>query len=155
MEILQGIERHALGVRDCAPVGEFTSVAQSAAAIDLTMERTLYTPKIKTVLSSAELELGDAGMDDTSVLFGQFVIDKARLTRNVRHALQSVSQITLSNLLSSYPLEQGLAELIGYLQLAGEQPKTIVDDTINDTLIWATPDGLHKQAKLPRVIFVR
>lgn len=155
MEIIQGIERHALSIRDDAPVGEFISVAESAAAIDLPMERPLYTPKIKTVLSAAALALGDGTQDDASALFGQFVIDKTRLTHNIRHALQSASQITLSQLLSSHPLEQGLAELIGYLQLAGDHPKTIIDDTINDTLVWATSDGGHKQAQLPRVIFVR
>jgi hypothetical protein len=42
-----------------------------------------------------------------SALFDQVVVDKARLTRHIRHALQDRAQITLSELVASQPLQQG------------------------------------------------
>jgi hypothetical protein len=55
-------------------------------------------------------------------------------------------------------LEQGLAELVAYLQL-GSEFKAAVDEDTADLIVWvgSASDGsiVRKQARLPRVIFVR
>ena len=51
-------------------------------------------------------------VDEAAALFDQVVVDKARLTRHIRHALQDRAQITLSELVTRQPLQQGLAELV-------------------------------------------
>ena len=154
MDILHGIEAQALALRDTPPAGDFMEVADNAAAIELPMERPLYTPPLKPNLADVVLETGDA-LVDAAALFSQVTIDKAALSRHVRQALQERSQITLRELLETRPLSQGLAELVAYLQLAGETFNSVVDEEAEDTVVWHSSDGRSKQARLPRVIFVR
>ena len=110
------------------------------------------------MISDIALESGDADID-ASALFSQIVIDKAQLSRHIRHALQDRAQITLGELVTRQPLRHGLAELVAYLQLGSDSFKTVVDEAAHETIAWtgADPEGLPtpRQARLPRVIFVR
>ena len=158
MDILHGIEAKALALRGTPPPGEVMTIAECAAGIELPMERPLHTPTLKPVIVDVALESGDADVD-ASVLYAQIVIDSAELARNIRHALQERSNITLSELCEARPLQHGLAELVAYLQLAGDTFKAVVDEETTDVIVWrgARADGAEqtKQASLPRVIFVR
>jgi len=158
MDILHGIEAKALALRGTPPPGEVMTIAECAAGIELPMERPLHTPTLKPVITDVALESGDADVD-ASVLYAQIVIDSAELARNIRHALQERSHITLSELCEAQPLQHGLAELVAYLQLAGDTFKAVVDEETTDVIVWrgVSADGAEqtKQARLPRVIFVR
>lgn len=158
MDILHGIEAKALRLRDGPPPGALMSMAEMAAAIELPMERPLHTPTVKPVITAVEPEAGVAEVD-ASALYSQVVIDKAQLARHIRHALQARSQISLRELTELQPLQHGLAELVAYLQLAGESFKTVVDENVVETVVWqgVAADGREqmKEARLPRVIFVR
>ncbi len=158
MDILHGIEAKALSMRDATPPGTVMRIANTAADIELPMERPLYAPTSKPLITDIALEPGDADMDATA-LYSQVVIDKSALARHIRHALQSRTQVTLRELCELQPLQHGLAELVTYLQLAGDASKTVVDEDTTETIIWKRtgPDGQKhtKQARLPRVIFVR
>lgn len=158
MDILHGIEAKALAVRELPPIGDFTDIAEIVAEIELPMERPLYTPTFKPVISDAVLESGDVDLD-AAVLYTQVVIDRARLAHNVRHALQDSSQITLGELCEMQPLQNGLSELVAYLQLCGDDFKVVVDEGTTDAIVWQSVDDdgeKHvRQASLPRVIFVR
>ena len=158
MDILHGIESKALALRDASPPGEVMTIADTAADIELPMERPLFTPAIKPLIADLELESGDAEMD-AAALYSQIVIDKAQLARHIRHGLQDRSQITLRELCEMQPLKHGLAELVAYLQLAGEPFKAVIDEDVTDAIVWRREmsDGKEyaKQARLPRVIFVR
>ena len=154
MDILHGIEAKAIAVRGEPPPGEFMAVDDNAADLELPMERPLYSAPLKARIADAVLETDD-GEVDAGALFSQTVIDKAALSRHIRHALQTRAQISLSELLDSRPLQQGLAELVAYLHLAGETFKSVVDEAVIDTVSWQSDDGRMKRAHLPRVIFVR
>jgi hypothetical protein len=54
-----------------------------------------------------------------------------------------------------HPLRHGLAELVAYLQLAGEWPKTAVDDEVQEQVSWQLETGVMRQATLPRIILLR
>jgi hypothetical protein len=158
MDILHGIEAKALALRESQPPGVIMDIADTAADIELLMERPLHTPSVKPLIADIELESGDADMD-AAALYSQIVIDKAQLGRHIRHALQDRSQVTLHELCEMQPLQHGLAELVAYLQLAGDTFTTVVDEDTVDTIVWkrAGTAGLEytKQARLPRVIFMR
>jgi hypothetical protein len=154
MEMLRGIEAAALALRETPPAGEFMSIADTAASIELPMERPLHAPATKTPLARLKLEAGDEELD-AAALFSQFVVDKAALAQRVRQALQQRSQITLTELLALNPLQKGLAELVTYLQLAAEQGAAVSDDSDEDIVIWRSLAGMPMRAHLPRVIFSR
>jgi Protein of unknown function (DUF3375) len=166
MDILHGIETRALAIRDEPPAGEFMKIDDTGADIELPMERPLYTPPLKPLIADVVLESGDEELD-AAALFSQVVIDKAALSRHIRNALQERSQITLAELIETKPLEHGLAELIAYLQLASDAFKAMVDEETTEVVFWKNTqqgcpgnlevcmDGRIKQARLPRVIFVR
>jgi hypothetical protein len=122
------------------------------------MERPLYTAALKAVISDAVLESGDVDLD-AAALYSQVVIDKTRLVHNVRNALEDRSQITLGELCEMQPLQNGLSELVAYLQLCGDDFKAVVDEGTTDAIVWYCVDDngeKHaRQARLPRVIFVR
>lgn len=158
MDILHGIEAKALALRETTPAGEVMSIPECSASVDLPMERPLYTMAIKPLIAEIELQIGDPEMD-ASALYSQVVVDKSRLESHIRRSLQDRSQVTLRELCESQPLQQGLAELVAFLQMGSESFNAVVDEEHLEVIGWdiSTSDGspIRKQAKLPRVIFVR
>ncbi len=158
MDILHGIEAKALAVRERPPAGDFMAIDETAAALELPLERPLFSPPLRTRLADVAIESNDSAID-AAALFSQVVIDKPTLSRHIRHALQTRSQVSLRELCESRPLQQGLAELVTYLQLAGEGFKAVVDEGAEETIVWRSraEDGSERprQARMPRVIFVR
>ncbi len=154
MGILHEVEAHALAVREAMPAGDFIAIDETAASIELPMERPLHTPPVKTRITDMLLEHGEADVDATA-LFTQVVIDKAALARHIRQALQTHLQISLGELLESHPLQQGLAELVSYLQLAADRPRTVIDEDASEWVAWQSQGGERKRVRLPRVILVR
>ena len=66
---------------------------------------------------------------------------------------------SLRELLETQPLQQGLAELVGYLQLGCDVFKTVVDEGSQELIHWEATashgEKLLRSARLPQVIFVR
>jgi hypothetical protein len=154
MDILRSIEAGALAVRAQLPAGDFMVVNETAPSIDLAMERPLYTLALKPAISSATIDAGDEDLD-AAALYSQFIVDKAALAQHVRQSLQQRTQVTLTELLQSRPLQQGLAELVAYLSLAAEPGRAVIDDAVEEQVAWLARNGQRKTARLPRVIFSR
>jgi hypothetical protein len=157
MDILRGIESKALVVRESPPGGMFAEIDDLGTAIELPMERPLYTPALKPRLIDRVLDSGEVEVD-AAALFSQTVVDKAELARHIRRSLQGVSQITLRELCERRPLEQGLAELLAYLELADEGFKSAIDETAEEIITWwgedREGDQQARRAHLPRVIYL-
>jgi flagellar motility protein MotE (MotC chaperone) len=154
MDILHNIESHALALREELPSGDFMPLAETSATVELPLERPLYRPPFKPFIAEMALDEGDADVD-TAALYAQVVVDRAGLTRNIRQELQGRSQISLAEVVARHPLRHGLAELVAYLQLAGEWPKTAVDDEVQEQVSWRMETGVVRQATLPRIILLR
>ncbi len=158
MDILHGIEAKAVALRGEPPVGEIMTIAGPAASVELPMERPLYAPSRTPLIADIRLQDGDEDLDP-SALFQQVVVDKARLARNIRQALQGRAQVTLRELIDTRPLDHGLAELIAYLQLGAESFQAVVDEGTTDVITWESlgegAELVRRRARLPRVIFVR
>ena len=154
MDILHSIENHALALRETFPPGDFVSLAETSATVELPMERPLYRPPFKPLIAGIVLDEGDADVD-TAALYAHVVVDHAELARNIRHELQYRSQISLAEVVARHPLGHGLTELVAYLQLAGAWPKTAVDDNVQEQVSWQTDTGVMRRATLPRIILLR
>lgn len=152
MDILKNISKKAIALKNEPMKETAMELDDFKFSIELPLERPLYSPTIKTKLS-AQPEPADETDIDPSALFNQIVIDKAKLVRNVRQALQHQPQITLQKIIENTPLEQGLAELLAYLQLGQEQGvRLVIDESIQDEIQWHSGEQI-RFANLPRVIF--
>ena len=129
-------------------------LAETSARIELPLERPLYRPPVKPLIADIALDEGDAAVD-TAVLYAQVVVDKPELARNIRQELQVRAQVSLGEVISRHPLRHGLAELVAYLQLAGEWPQTAVDEDQQERVTWQSATGVTRQATLPRIILLR
>ncbi|WP_462325551.1 DUF3375 domain-containing protein [Desulfoplanes sp.] len=154
MDILHGIETHALGLREGLPDKGFMDLVLPTASIELPLERPLYRPAKKPLITQIALDEGDADVD-TSILYSQVVVDKAELSRNIRQELQERGQISLGEVICRHPLRNGLAELVTYVQLAGEWAHAVVDEKREQQVRWETEAGVIRQATLPYIILVR
>jgi hypothetical protein len=153
MTLLQGIESKALAVRQTMPPGPaFMALDQTAPTVNLPMERPLYSPPVKPVIS-AEVLSGDGHAITFDPLFEQIIIDKAQLKANIRRVLQGKTQVTLNEVLSACPLEQGLAEIITYFAIAGSDSKAIFDENVTEQIFWQDENNRNRGATLPRIIF--
>jgi len=154
MQLLQDIEVSALAVRDCMPPGPFMPLDQTAPSINLPMERPLYSPPVKPVIS-AEVVTGDSLEIDADALFDQIIIDKTKLQANIRRFLQTGKQVTLQDVLRKYPIEQGLAEVVTYFAIAASDEKAVFDENAKEQIFWQDENDRKKCATLPRIIFNR
>lgn len=153
MTIIQDIEQNALAIRENPPKNLVMPLNESSPKVELPMDRPLFTPPIKPYIMQQSLEEGDANVS-TDILFEQFYVDKNRLRTQIRKALQSHNQISLSQLLDIHPIEQGLAEIIAYFNLATDEAMGIIDEKHTQTIVWNDTDGQTCQAALPTVIFL-
>ncbi|MGB5760124.1 MAG: DUF3375 domain-containing protein [Acidimicrobiales bacterium] len=160
MEILRSIETNAVAVRSEPPPGEVMAVDDQSAEINLPMERPLAGPDQSVQLTDAVIDLTEDDIDDDA-LYDQFVVDKTRLEGKIRRALRQRRQISLGELVQLEPVEQGLAELVAYLELAHSSFDAVVDDDRTETVSWTVADddpsaggSLVRQARVPHIIFV-
>jgi hypothetical protein len=154
MKLLKGIEQHALAVRARPPPRAFMELDEPAPAIELPLERPLFSPSLKPRMADASV-LEAAEDVPADALFQNTFIDKAQLRENVRHALQAREQVSLEELLREHPLQHGLAELVTYLSLASEDPHAAVEEARTQTLSWTDARGCPRRATLPLVLFHR
>ncbi|WP_374669459.1 DUF3375 domain-containing protein [Ramlibacter sp.] len=162
MDLLRSIETRAVGLRSHGHTASLPTpmmtIDEPAARIDLAMERPLYAPAHKPSLAGVVPVDADEAPDDAS-LYQQVRVDKARLARHIRQALQQATQVTLRELVATQPLRQGLAELVAYLQLGDETFRVAVDESHTEAIPWNSVDAAgqptQRVARLPRVIYVR
>ena len=154
MDILHGIETHALALREALPGEGLMDLVLPAVSIELPLERPLYRPVSKPLITQIALDEGDAEVD-TAILYSQVVVDKGELSRNIRQELQDRGQVSLGEVIEHHPLRNGLAELVVYVQLAGEWTHAVVDEQREQQVCWQTETGVTRQATLPYIILVR
>lgn len=166
LDLLHGIESKALALRESPPAEALMSIDEMGADIELPLERPLFVPSVKPRLAALVLDASEDDVD-TSRLFDQIVIDKERLRASIQRALRHQPQVTLRNLLEIEPLQQGLAELVAYLELAHAEDvggianglRAVVDETVEESIHWRAEDSrgepVERCARLPRVIFTR
>jgi hypothetical protein len=166
LDLLHGIESKALALRASPPVAGLMAIDAMGADVQLPLERPLFTPSVKPRLAELALVTGEDDID-TARLFGQVVVDKARLRATLQRTLRRQPQITLRELLAAEPLHEGLAELVAYLELAhaGDDSgaldglRAVVDEAVEEPICWqargAGGEPVMREARLPRVIFTR
>ncbi|OBX06394.1 hypothetical protein QV08_10440 [Gallibacterium salpingitidis] len=154
MEVFRDIENKVFQLSDEQKQCAGMDIADTRVKIDLPMERPLYMPSVKVNLANVLLEMGDNEID-TESLFNQVVIDKSRLINQIRQVLQQTTQISLQKVIQVYPLKQGLAELVTYLQFDHENYfRMVIDEGEQEQIVWQV-DDIERKVTLPKIIFTK
>lgn len=126
-------------------------VDQPGVEIALPFERPLYqSPAAVAVESRVPVETEEV---DPDLLFAQTFVDQARLAEIVRSVLPEQASALLSDVVALHPIEQGAAEIVGYLALNDDDVTVDMDDS-DETLLEFSDSldpGNTKRARLPKV----
>lgn len=119
------------------------------------MERPLFTPPIKVLFEKSEVPDGLAEAN-TDALFEQFYVDVEELRSNVRHLLKNQSQVALSEVLSQYKPVKGVAEVLGYIQIASNEARHYINREQQEELFIENKEsGTKFRLNAPVIIFNR
>lgn len=149
LDLVRAVESVALELRGDPP--DFgLEVDQAGVEIALPFERPLYQTPTAIAVES-QIPTGTAEID-TEALFAQNFIDQTRLLGVLREVLPENSSALLSDITAIHPIEQGAAEIVGYLALDDEDLTVELDDTDETVLEYTDPDDpdVTKRARLPR-----
>ncbi|WP_458041988.1 MULTISPECIES: DUF3375 domain-containing protein [Bacteria] len=116
VDLVRAVEASALALRDAPPHDAGLVVDEPGVPIALPFERPLYDPQpdvvVNSMLSPDEIDV--AALDD---LFAQRFVDTARLAANIRAVVPPRTAVPLDEIVGLYPVQEGVAEILGYLSL--------------------------------------
>lgn len=159
-ELIHSIEVQALRLRDEAETPVTMDLDDTVVPVALPMERPLYRRTRTSGLASNPLEQG-VGEIDSATLFEQLHVDRDALLRTVLELLGPRDAVRLDDVIGQNSLDQGLAELVGYLSLDEPGLDVLFDDDARSRVAWiadtiGTEDGdLERVADIPLVTFKR
>ncbi len=152
-EIIRTTLAAALAVRDLDVRELGSEVPSMRADVALPLERPLYTPRTAVVLDSAVAD--ETAVDDVLALADLFDlnhIDVTALRASVADTVRSHGgHATLAQVVREHPLTDGLAELVGYLQVSDTDGLVVSDR--RELVDWVDATGRHRQAELPLIVF--
>ena len=150
LDLVRAVESAAFELRDTPPAFGL-EVDEPGIDIALPFERPLYQPPVAVAVESHIAQAYE--QVDTDLLFTQTYIDQARLAETIRAVLPENSSALLSDVIAVRPVEQGAAEIVGYLALNDEDLTVDMDDTDETVLEYTDPAApdTTKRARLPKV----
>jgi hypothetical protein len=153
VDLVRAIEGFALEVKGDAPnLG--LEVDVPGLPITLPMERPLYV-----VRESAEVDSMLAPAEehelDLSALLSQSFVDRARLADNLRALVPEGSAATLSDIVAIHPIEQGAAEIVGYLSVDEDDLHLDMDEAVETVIGYVEADGSARRIRMPKVTVSR
>ncbi len=153
MEIIKKIEKDAVEIKDNPPGSrDLIRINEVKPSLSLPMSRNLFSPVQSVRIGEVIIEDGESA-NTAKLLYEQIYVDEERLHSRIRRLLQGRRQIPLSEILKQYPLEQGLAELIAYVNIGCREG--IVDEGYTETVTITIENDLSRMVTMPRVLFVR
>ena len=90
-------------------------------------------------------EFGELGK-----VFGNLYIDRKKLERNIREVMKGKSQITLSDVVEQFPLQQGLPELFAYFGALGQFPHKSINEDKSQAIVFDYQN--NKRIRIPEII---
>lgn len=152
MQLLRTLESQALALRERTPQDDVMPLDATGVELHLTLDRPLYSPPLKPRIAEQILLEGEAD-NDADALFEHNPVDKIRLQAQIRQALRSHARISLGELLALFPLRQGLAELVAYLDLAANDRRSAFDEQQPQLIVWQDEYGRERRASIPLIVF--
>jgi hypothetical protein len=124
--------------------------------IDLVFNRPLFNPPEKIKFANNNPNEGVAS-GDNETLFNQFEISMADLKKNIKSALKNRNQISFIEFIKEYKIEKGVAEVVGYVEIATqEKNRHIVKNADFDIIdISNSRSNTRYKVRVPQIIFCK
>ena len=155
MNSLEWIEAHLLEVKDSLDISFPLLEIDGLFKPSFVMERPLFKPPVKVIFQDIDIKEGESNAE-TEALYEQFFIDIELLKENIRLLLRNKPEVSLEELLRHYKPTKGVAEVLGYLQIASRENKHLIDAERNQELVIENVETDKKfTIQLPVVVFNR
>jgi hypothetical protein len=124
--------------------------------VDLPMERPLFDPPERVI--ATERPRSASAIPEAEVLMALYDtshIDESLLQDNITRLLMSRAEVTLRELVRSYPITQGIAEIVSYILIAAHHPEHSINREQIDIIMLEEDDDISRSINTPRLIFRR
>jgi len=153
-ELIREIKKIVFSIKDRTPDDEAFMEIEGDPEIHMDLERPLVWPQIdelpEEIVEAENLLLPG----NFTALFDQFFVDKKRLQMNIRQMLGEKHEVSLEEILARFPIQEGLAEIIYYYDLASTTKKASILADKHFFIVYAYRN-ITKKFKAPEVIFYR
>jgi hypothetical protein len=127
--------------------------------IFLPMERPIWNLSSDLFFEqSSKLEYGENDQDlkETQLedLRRSFYLNPEELKKKILALIENREELTLKEIVTKYPIEKGISEVIGYLDIAELNQANSIDTLKTDRFVFKTPGGEGKMA-VPQVVFLK
>lgn len=153
LDLVRAVEAAALAVRENPPRDVGLVVDQPGVPIALLFERPLYDPRPDVAVDSlpAPAELDAVELEG---LLAQRFVDTERLAENIRAVVPLHTAVALDEIIALYPVEEGIAEVLGYLSLDGDG---ITVETTDEQMVidYSDTGGAPRRVRMKRALVTR
>lgn len=154
-KLLKQAQRKALEVKE-----EMTLAKEIGYTLNLTSSRLssvsqlcLRDPSLDEVDSNVQLaEQAGISLESISELVAQSEIDFRALKTHITTLLKQRDQVSIAEILTSYPAEQGLGSVVGYVSLGSRYG---VLSKRKESVVWHGRDNHKRSATIPCIYFVK
>lgn len=153
LDLVRAVEAAALAVREDPPRDVGLVVDQPGVPIALLFERPLYDSQPDVAVDSlpAPAELDAVELEG---LLAQRFVDTERLAENIRAVVPLHTSVALDEIIALYPVEEGIAEVLGYLSLDGDG---ITVETTDEQMVidYSDAEGSPRRVRMKRALVTR
>ena len=127
----------------------------------LAMERALWEPGETLSFDELPVNVDDIDLSsiDLSHLYSQFYVDEAVLREHIDTLLALQPEITLTDLLTQYPVEKGLSEILTYCAIAAQDARHLIDSSVRERIpLSGAPErttDTERFVTVPRIVYRR
>lgn len=131
---------------------------EGTADINMSLDRPLGQPQHKANFQNQPQEVGSTQFEEANleVLFDQFELNRQELEGNIAKILKKQSTVTFSEIIKTYPIKNGLAEVITYFSIASKGEQHKIETTQKENIPWLHEETkIEKKITLPKLVFSR
>jgi hypothetical protein len=126
--------------------------------IDMSFDRPLGEPEEIADFKNQPKIVGSTrfGEANLGLLFDQFELNRKELESNIEVLLTKKSSITFAEIIKTYPIKNGLAEVITYFSIASKAEQHKIETAQKEDIPWLHEEtNIERKITLPKLVFCR
>lgn len=154
-QLLREAQRAALSIKDEVRATEMLeyTLQLTSARLSSVSQWSLYDPSLEVLPGAmADAEAPAIDLETVGNLVAQSEIDFRGLAANILACLQDRRQVTIAEVLDSFPASQGLGSVVGYLAIGSRHG---VPAGRTEIVQWHGLDGQERRASIPAIYFLK